>query len=70
LTGGYAIVGSPSTVTTRLRELRDELGFGQLIGLFAIGGLTHEQVVRSMELFSAEVMPALRQPQHTAPTPG
>jgi alkanesulfonate monooxygenase SsuD/methylene tetrahydromethanopterin reductase-like flavin-dependent oxidoreductase (luciferase family) len=57
---GYAVVGSPSTVTARLRELHDELGFGQLIGLFAIGGLTHERTVRSMELFCAEVMPALR----------
>jgi alkanesulfonate monooxygenase SsuD/methylene tetrahydromethanopterin reductase-like flavin-dependent oxidoreductase (luciferase family) len=60
MSGGYAVVGSPETVTARLRELHDELGFGQLIGLFAIGGLTHEQTVRSMELFSTEVMPALR----------
>lgn len=60
LAGGYAVVGSPDTVRARLRELHDELGFGQLIGLFAIGGLTHEQVVRSTELFAADVMPALR----------
>jgi alkanesulfonate monooxygenase SsuD/methylene tetrahydromethanopterin reductase-like flavin-dependent oxidoreductase (luciferase family) len=63
LSGGYAVVGGPASVTARLRELRDELGFGQLIGLFAIGGLTHEQTVRSMELFSTEVMPALRSDQ-------
>jgi alkanesulfonate monooxygenase SsuD/methylene tetrahydromethanopterin reductase-like flavin-dependent oxidoreductase (luciferase family) len=60
LAGGYAVVGSPETVAARLRELRDELGFGQLIGLFAIGGLTHERTIRSMDLFSAEVMPTLR----------
>jgi alkanesulfonate monooxygenase SsuD/methylene tetrahydromethanopterin reductase-like flavin-dependent oxidoreductase (luciferase family) len=60
LAEGMAVVGSPDTVTARLRELHDELGFGQIIGLFALGGLSHEQTTRSMELFSAEVMPALR----------
>jgi len=48
-------------VAARLRELYDELGgFGQLIGLFAIGPSTHEQVMRSAELFATEVMPVLR----------
>jgi alkanesulfonate monooxygenase SsuD/methylene tetrahydromethanopterin reductase-like flavin-dependent oxidoreductase (luciferase family) len=61
LAGGQAVVGSPATVTRRLRELHSELGgFGQLIGLFAIGPTTHEQVTRSAELFASEVMPALR----------
>jgi alkanesulfonate monooxygenase SsuD/methylene tetrahydromethanopterin reductase-like flavin-dependent oxidoreductase (luciferase family) len=61
LANGQAVVGSPGTVTRRLRELHTELGgFGQLIGLFAIGPSTHEQVLRSTELFAAEVMPALR----------
>jgi alkanesulfonate monooxygenase SsuD/methylene tetrahydromethanopterin reductase-like flavin-dependent oxidoreductase (luciferase family) len=61
LAGGQAVVGSPGTVIARLRELYDELGgFGQLIGLFAIGPATHEQVTRSTELFAAEVIPAVR----------
>ncbi|HKS99406.1 MAG TPA: LLM class flavin-dependent oxidoreductase [Rugosimonospora sp.] len=60
LTGGYAVVGSPDTVTARLRELHEELGFGQILGLFGIGDITHEQTVRSAELFAAHVMPALR----------
>jgi alkanesulfonate monooxygenase SsuD/methylene tetrahydromethanopterin reductase-like flavin-dependent oxidoreductase (luciferase family) len=60
LTEGMAIVGSPETVTTRLRELREELGFGTVIGLFAIGALTHDQVLRSTDLFGTEVIPALR----------
>ncbi len=61
LAAGQAVVGSPASVTARLRELYDELGgFGQLIGLFAIGPSTHEQVTRSAELFATEVMPALR----------
>jgi alkanesulfonate monooxygenase SsuD/methylene tetrahydromethanopterin reductase-like flavin-dependent oxidoreductase (luciferase family) len=60
LTHGYAVVGSPDTVANRLGELQSDLGFGQLIGLFAIGGLSHEQVVTSTDLFAAEVMPALK----------
>ncbi len=61
VTQGYAVVGSPGTVARRLREMYDDLGgYGQLIGLFAIGTSTHQQVMRSAELFAAEVMPVLR----------
>ena len=61
LAQGQADVGSPSSVAKRLSELYDELGgFGQIIGLFAIGPSTHEQVKRSTELFATEVMPVLR----------
>ena len=61
LAQGYAVVGSPDTVARRLREMYDDLGgYGQLIGLFAIGVSTHEQVMRSAELFATEVTPALR----------
>jgi alkanesulfonate monooxygenase SsuD/methylene tetrahydromethanopterin reductase-like flavin-dependent oxidoreductase (luciferase family) len=70
LAGGQAVVGSPATVAARLGELYTELGgFGQLIGLFAIGPSTHEQVMRSAELFASQVMPALRPlgvPEHAA----
>ncbi len=61
LADGYAVVGSPATVAARLRSMYDDLGgYGQLIGLFAIGPSTHEQVMHSAELFAAEVMPVLR----------
>jgi hypothetical protein len=30
-----------------------------LVGMFSFGGLRHEQVMRSIELFATEVMPAL-----------
>jgi alkanesulfonate monooxygenase SsuD/methylene tetrahydromethanopterin reductase-like flavin-dependent oxidoreductase (luciferase family) len=60
LTHGYAVVGSPDTVANRLGALQSELGFGQIIGLFAIGGMSHEQTVTSTELFAAEVIPALK----------
>jgi alkanesulfonate monooxygenase SsuD/methylene tetrahydromethanopterin reductase-like flavin-dependent oxidoreductase (luciferase family) len=67
---GYAVVGSPETVTARLRELHEELGFGQVIGLFVLGGMPHRQVLDSMELFSAQVMPALRPLGTTTPVVG
>jgi alkanesulfonate monooxygenase SsuD/methylene tetrahydromethanopterin reductase-like flavin-dependent oxidoreductase (luciferase family) len=60
LAEGYAVVGSPESVTARLRELHAELGFGQIIGLFALGAMSHEQTTTSMELFASQVMPALR----------
>jgi alkanesulfonate monooxygenase SsuD/methylene tetrahydromethanopterin reductase-like flavin-dependent oxidoreductase (luciferase family) len=61
LAGGQVVVGNPLAVARRLRELHAELGgFGQLIGLFAIGPSTHEQVRRSTDLFASEVMPVLR----------
>jgi alkanesulfonate monooxygenase SsuD/methylene tetrahydromethanopterin reductase-like flavin-dependent oxidoreductase (luciferase family) len=61
LANGQAVVGSPAAVTERLGQLYDELGgFGQIIGLFSIGTATHKQVMRSAELFSSEVIPALR----------
>jgi alkanesulfonate monooxygenase SsuD/methylene tetrahydromethanopterin reductase-like flavin-dependent oxidoreductase (luciferase family) len=60
ITGGMALVGSPDTVIARIRELQEQLGFGQLIGLFSIGDMTHEETVRSMELFATNVIPAVR----------
>jgi alkanesulfonate monooxygenase SsuD/methylene tetrahydromethanopterin reductase-like flavin-dependent oxidoreductase (luciferase family) len=60
LAQGYAVVGSPESVTSRLAELHDELGFGQLITLFGLGDISHEQMVRGMELFTSEVMPKIR----------
>lgn len=67
LTEGYAVVGSPQSVIERLGELQAELGFGQLIGLFAPGDITPERTRKNMELFAAEVMPALRPLGTTAP---
>jgi len=61
LAEGYAVVGSPDTVAARLTEMHDKLGgYGQLIGLFAIGTATREQTRRCTELFATEVIPAMR----------
>jgi alkanesulfonate monooxygenase SsuD/methylene tetrahydromethanopterin reductase-like flavin-dependent oxidoreductase (luciferase family) len=57
---GYAVVGDPDSVAVRLRELHEELGFGQVIGLFALGDITHDETTRSMELFASQVIPTVR----------
>lgn len=56
----YVVIGSPDSVANQLGELQGELGFGQIIGLFALGDMPHERVVSSMELFASHVIPALR----------
>ena len=54
------MVGSPETVIEKLKHIRDELGVGSLL-LEAQGGrLSHEDTMRSIELFGKEVIPALK----------
>jgi alkanesulfonate monooxygenase SsuD/methylene tetrahydromethanopterin reductase-like flavin-dependent oxidoreductase (luciferase family) len=54
------VVGSPESVTEQLEEMRQELGFGQLMALMCIGDMPHHRVVRTMELFIKEVAPNFR----------
>ena len=56
---GYVIAGSPGTVARQVREQMDRVDAGHFMGMFHIGNLAHEEVVRSLERFSAEVRPAL-----------
>lgn len=58
--GGYVLVGSARTVADRLKEIRNQLGFGIFIGAGRIGDMPHHKAVKSMELFAREVMPALK----------
>jgi alkanesulfonate monooxygenase SsuD/methylene tetrahydromethanopterin reductase-like flavin-dependent oxidoreductase (luciferase family) len=58
--GSYAIVGSPATVAEKLAENLGKLGTGNLLGLFQLGTLPADLTRRNLELFAAEVMPALR----------
>jgi alkanesulfonate monooxygenase SsuD/methylene tetrahydromethanopterin reductase-like flavin-dependent oxidoreductase (luciferase family) len=57
---GIVICGSPSTVREQLLAQVEELGLRQICLLFAFGNLPHEKVMRSMQLFATEVLPALR----------
>jgi len=58
--GDYAIVGSPATVRDRMAGLIRALGVGNVLTLLQLGTLPADLTRRNMELFAAEVMPALR----------
>jgi alkanesulfonate monooxygenase SsuD/methylene tetrahydromethanopterin reductase-like flavin-dependent oxidoreductase (luciferase family) len=56
---GAVIVGGPDTVRAALTAERAETGYNYVILQFAFGSLAVEQTLRAIELFAAEVMPAL-----------
>ncbi len=58
--GMYAVVGSPQTVIDKLATALEQLGAGQLLGLFQLGTLPHELTVSNLELFASEVMPVIQ----------
>jgi alkanesulfonate monooxygenase SsuD/methylene tetrahydromethanopterin reductase-like flavin-dependent oxidoreductase (luciferase family) len=56
--GGQVLVGTPETVTERLRELQDELGIDGILAEINCGGLVpHGRVMTALHLLCAEVMP-------------
>jgi alkanesulfonate monooxygenase SsuD/methylene tetrahydromethanopterin reductase-like flavin-dependent oxidoreductase (luciferase family) len=55
------IVGTPDMVAARLGELRDAAGLDGVSAEINPGSmLTHEQVMRSLELWCCDVMPRFR----------
>ena len=54
----YFIMGTPQECIARLSELRDAMGMDHFNANFWFGDLEEKQVLRSMELFANEVMPA------------
>lgn len=57
---GFVLVGSAATIRDQLREYASELGFGIFCGVFQFGSLGHDEFERSVRLFAADVLPALR----------
>jgi alkanesulfonate monooxygenase SsuD/methylene tetrahydromethanopterin reductase-like flavin-dependent oxidoreductase (luciferase family) len=58
MNGRLAIFGTPAECRDRLAKLRETLNPGRLIAwIDFMGAIPHERVLRSMELFSSEVMP-------------
>jgi alkanesulfonate monooxygenase SsuD/methylene tetrahydromethanopterin reductase-like flavin-dependent oxidoreductase (luciferase family) len=55
-----ALFGSPGTVVDRLRAI-SELGVDGVLLYVHLGGLTHEQIMSSLDLFAREVLPAVRE---------
>ena len=54
------IVGSPQTVADKIVRTVEDCGINYFNGLFTFGDFTHQEVMRSVELFAGEVMPAFR----------
>lgn len=57
---GQAIAGSPATVGAVLAAQIEESAANYLVGQFCFGDLTIDEMLRSVELFAAQVMPKLR----------
>jgi alkanesulfonate monooxygenase SsuD/methylene tetrahydromethanopterin reductase-like flavin-dependent oxidoreductase (luciferase family) len=57
----YIVIhGSPSTVVEKIQGLQSELGMNVILTEFNIGLMPWDKVQRSMELYSREVIPAIR----------
>jgi alkanesulfonate monooxygenase SsuD/methylene tetrahydromethanopterin reductase-like flavin-dependent oxidoreductase (luciferase family) len=55
-----AFVGSPKTVTEKIKAAASEGLFNTVLGEFNIGDIAEEDLLRSIRLFGTEVLPALR----------
>jgi alkanesulfonate monooxygenase SsuD/methylene tetrahydromethanopterin reductase-like flavin-dependent oxidoreductase (luciferase family) len=51
-----AVIGTPESCAAKIREFQQQ-GIEYFICNFAFGGMEHDKVLRSMELFAKEVMP-------------
>jgi alkanesulfonate monooxygenase SsuD/methylene tetrahydromethanopterin reductase-like flavin-dependent oxidoreductase (luciferase family) len=54
------LIGSPDTVTKKLRRWAEEGSFNTFFGEFNFGNLAEADVLRSIRLFGTEVIPQLR----------
>jgi alkanesulfonate monooxygenase SsuD/methylene tetrahydromethanopterin reductase-like flavin-dependent oxidoreductase (luciferase family) len=54
------VVGAPGTVLEKVKEMLRVTSANYLLCIFSFGDLAPEQAMRSLELFSSEVMPKLK----------
>lgn len=59
---GRYVIGTPDDAIAELRRYRDELGATEIISWMHLPGIPGDQVMRSVELFAREVMPAFASP--------
>jgi alkanesulfonate monooxygenase SsuD/methylene tetrahydromethanopterin reductase-like flavin-dependent oxidoreductase (luciferase family) len=57
---GRGMSGSPATILALARKQIAETGANYFVGQFAFGDMTTDETLRSIELFTREVMPGLR----------
>jgi alkanesulfonate monooxygenase SsuD/methylene tetrahydromethanopterin reductase-like flavin-dependent oxidoreductase (luciferase family) len=58
---GHMLAGSPETVARKLAGYIDSTGANYILGAFAWGSFTRDQLLRSIDLFAREVMPRVQQ---------
>lgn len=56
----YFVIGTPKQCIAKLEALREAMGIDHFNGSFWFGDVPHEKVLKSMQLFAREVMPAFR----------
>jgi alkanesulfonate monooxygenase SsuD/methylene tetrahydromethanopterin reductase-like flavin-dependent oxidoreductase (luciferase family) len=54
----HLIIGTPETCVRQIRRVHDMVGISHFNCSFWFGDLDQSRVLKSMELFSREVMPA------------
>ena len=59
---GTSLIGNPETVLKKARQMIETARPDCLVGMFSFGGLSHEQVMRSIELFATKVLPRVANP--------
>ena len=56
----FLVIGTPETCIRQIQRIRDVVGITQFNCSFWFGDLEHARVLRSMERFARDVMPAFR----------
>jgi luciferase family oxidoreductase group 1 len=54
----FLVIGTPDTCIRQIKRIREDVGITHFNCSFWFGDLEHARVLRSMELFAGEVMPA------------
>jgi alkanesulfonate monooxygenase SsuD/methylene tetrahydromethanopterin reductase-like flavin-dependent oxidoreductase (luciferase family) len=57
---GALVVGSPEQVVEKILYQHELFGHQRFLAQMSVGSMPHAQVMRSIELFGTEVVPALR----------
>jgi alkanesulfonate monooxygenase SsuD/methylene tetrahydromethanopterin reductase-like flavin-dependent oxidoreductase (luciferase family) len=56
----FLVIGTPDTCIKHIKRMQELVGISHFNCSFWFGDLAHRRVLRSMELFAKEVMPAFR----------
>ena len=59
--GMVGFIGGPDTVTRQLKAFHEQCGVGVVDLAFQQPGMSHDQVMREIELFGKEVLPRIRE---------